>query len=124
MEDEEEELKNFEQNGVVSVWVFREPLDPANSETDVLKEFCGVDYYDIDFQEGAMFDEMLPLSSLLRDVSYSSSFLDEAIRAAESRGVKGGYGIVTQLDFAYDPSKVTKPVAKDPVFLGCFKWHE
>jgi hypothetical protein len=124
MEDVEQEMENFEQGGVVSVWVFQEPLDPANSEKDVLKDLCGVDYYDIDFQEGAMVDELQSLSSLLRDVSYSSSFIKDTVGAAERKGIKDGYGVLTQFDFAYDPNKVTKEVAKDPVFIGYFKWHE
>ena len=45
-------MENFEQDGVVSVWAFRDAEDPADTDKDVLKDMCGVDYYDLDSQEG------------------------------------------------------------------------
>ena len=67
---------------------------------------------------------MQPLSSLLDQLSYSSSFIKDALNAAGRMGIKEVYGILAQFDYAYDPSQVSKEVAKDPVFIGYFDWHE
>ena len=117
-------MESFRQDGVVSVWVFREEENPADAEKDVLQDFCGVEYYDIDSQEGATFDQMQPLNSLLEQLSYSNSFIDKAIGAAEQMGIRDAYGVLAQFDFAYDPTRVTKLVSSDPVFIGYFDWHE
>jgi hypothetical protein len=117
-------MENFEQDGAVSVWVFREAENPADADKDVLKDFCGVDYYDIDSQEGTIADDLQPLSSLVSQLSYSSSFIHDTLNAAERMGIKDAYGVIVQFDFAYDPSKVTKQIASAPVFIGYFNWHD
>lgn len=118
-------MEVFEREGVVSIWVFLDEEDPADAEKDVLKDFCGVDYYDIDFQEGDTNREgRQPLASLLGQLSYSGSFIQNALVAADRIGIKEAYGVIAQYDFAYDPSKVTKPISKDPLFIGYFDWHE
>ncbi len=116
-------MENLEQQGVVSLWVFREPEDPADAGMDVLKDFCGVEYYDIDSQEGVLGDHQQPLHALLGQLSYSGSFDSNALSAAEHMGIKEGYGVLAQFDFAYDPGKITKRVRKDPVFIGYFEWR-
>ncbi len=112
------------ESGIVSLWLFREPEDPADVGKDVLKDFCGVDYYDLDFQEGVYEEAPTGVRSLIGRLSYSASFLDGAVAEAEWLGVSKAYGVIAQFDFAYDPAKVNRPIARDPVFLGCFPWHE
>jgi hypothetical protein len=64
------------------------------------------------------------VASLLSQLSYSSSFIQDALTAAKHMGITEAYGVMAQFDFAYDPSRVTKPISNDPVFIGYFRWHE
>lgn len=120
----EETTVSFERKGVVSVWVFCEPVNPADARKDVLKEMCGVDYYDLDFQSAMSEETLTPLHALIEPLSYSESFIEEAIKAAQRLGIANALEVIAQYDFAYDPRKVTKPIAKDPVFIGYFHWHD
>lgn len=61
----------FNRAGVVSLWLFREPEDPADAGKDVLRDFCGVDDYDMDDQEGAVSDSPTELRTLVEQLSYS-----------------------------------------------------
>src|SRR5579872_2361596 len=102
-------MVSFLQEGMVSLWVFRKRLNPASTGGDVLGNLCGVDYYNTDFQDMATSEDVQPLASLLSQISDANSFLDEAVVAAERIGVKEAYGVIAQFDFAYEPSKVTRP---------------
>ena len=117
-------MEDFEQEGVVSIWVFQDQEDPVDADKDVLKDLCGVDYYEIDSQEGVTNDHPQPLSSLMSQLSYSGSFIQDALNAAKRMGIMEAYGVMVQFDFAYDPSKVTRQISKDPAFIGYFGWHE
>jgi hypothetical protein len=117
-------MTSFDMPNIVSLWLFREPEDPADAGKDVLKDFCGVDYYDLDQQEGMVREAPAGIHSLLEPLSYSVSFLDEALAGAGRLGITEAYGVLAQFDFAYNPVEVTRPVAHDPIFLGCFQWHE
>lgn len=117
-------MESFEQDGVVSVWAFLEKEDPADAQKDVLTDMCGVEDYDIDSQEGVTGEEPQPLALLIADISYIQSFADALLAAADLAGVKRAYGVIAQFDFRYNPRKVSKPVAKDPFYIGCFRWHE
>lgn len=117
-------MVSFEQDGVVSLWVFREEESPNDVGKDVLKDFCGVDSYDSDFQEGITTKESQQLSSLVSQLSYSTSFINDAINAAERIGIKEALGVIAQYNFAYDPSKVSRELASDPVFIGYFKFQD
>lgn len=117
-------MENFEQEGVVSVWVFREAEDPADADKDVLRDFCGVDYYDIDFQEGITATSPQSLASLLSQLSYASSFIEDALNTANRLGIEDAYGVIVQFDFAYDPSTIARQISPDPVFIGHFSWHD
>lgn len=117
-------MTGFERDGRVSIWAFREEEDPADVEKDVLKEFCGVDFYDSDFQEGVNCQALESLVILLTQLSYSDSFIDAALRAADQIGITMAFGVVAQFNFEYDPKQVTRPASDDPVFIGAFGWHE
>lgn len=117
-------MDGFERDGFVSIWAFLREEDPADADKDVLQDLCGVDCYDLDSQEGAISDSPQPLSSLVEQLSYSASFSKSALEAADRIGIKTAFGVIAQFDFAYEPSTVTKPISKDPVFIGSFRWHE
>jgi len=108
----------------MSLWLFREADDPANADKDVLQHFAGVDHYDVDSQEGVVREVPTPIADLLAPLSYSDSFRTEAAVAARRMGVNNAFGVLAQFDFAYDPAAVTRPVARDPMFLGRFSWHD
>jgi hypothetical protein len=114
---------NFERKGVISLWLFREPADPADADKDVLQYFAGVDYYDLDDQEGVVREVPTPIADLLAPLSYSESFQSEAAAAGDRLGVAEAFGVLAQYDFAYDTAAVARPIARDPMFLGTFAWH-
>lgn len=119
-EDDDFYTQDFERDGVVSVWVGK--TDPRlKPDIDTLQELCSVGYYRFSDQEAnhVAFQEV-PLQSLLRDMSYSASFMDDVLRAAEGKGCLPARRVVLQYDFHYDPAQVTRPIANDPVFIGAF----
>jgi len=69
----------FEKKGKVSVWLaVRKPNLKAMEGVDILKDLCGVPYYDLDEQDVAALRDTLPRASvaeILKRLSYSSSFL-------------------------------------------------
>jgi hypothetical protein len=117
-------MSRFRKKGQVSLWVGFDRVDPG---IDLLTGLCGVDHYDIDDQEIIVDDtnwKRQPIEALMRPLSYSSSFITEALAAARSKGITDGLYVLCQFDFAYDPKKVRREVANDPVFLGCFPWND
>jgi hypothetical protein len=116
-------MVSFEKRGWISVWV---GLTLEDRDKDVLKDLCGVDYYDVDFQENviAQNGDLVPVLGILERLSFSKSFIKEAIAAAGKLGIAHVRQAIAQLNFKYDPAKVTKPVKADPVFLGAFRWSK
>jgi hypothetical protein len=55
-------------------------------------------------------------------ISYSKSFLKAVVRAAKRRGITECWWVFVQFDFAYDPKRVKRAIASQPVFLGVFKY--
>ena len=81
----------------------------------------------MDFQEIIIDDEewkQEPIESLLSQLSYSSSFLADALSVAKQRGITSALYVVAQYRFVYDPKKVKRKIAPDPIFLGCFTWND
>jgi hypothetical protein len=115
----------FDRDGVVSVWLGLTKPERGDS-ADILRDLCGVQAYDLDFQEVVAVGEFeeAPAVEVLRQLSYSRSFLTAAIRAAESRGIREAFWAVAQYNYAYDPSRVYVPIATDPVFIGSFPWSD
>lgn len=121
-EDEDFYSQGFEKKGVISVWL---GLKDRRNERDVdtLQDLCGVGYYQLSDQESNTFEyELVSLSRLLVDLSYSKSFIDDVILAARAKGIEQARRIVIQYDFAYDPAAVARAVDGDPVFLGVFDY--
>ncbi|MBI1249068.1 hypothetical protein GC197_14650 [bacterium] len=117
-------MTSFDCDGKVSIWVFRKAEKPEDVEKDVLKEFCGIDYYDSDFQEGMSCVEPAPLAPMLRELSYSESYIDAALAAARKRNIEEVFGVLAQFNFEYDASEVNRPIYDDPQFIGTFDWHD
>src|SRR5262245_55619296 len=59
-----------------------------------------------------------------RQTVLSSSFLERANQAAAMKKVKQAYRALAQYEFAYNPERVRRAVAKDPLFLGVFAWND
>lgn len=116
--------QGFEKEGVVSVWVSLQDHS-ADKDIDTLQDLCGVGYYKLSDQESNVFDyELVDLSHLLADLSYSASYADDVISAARKKGIEKARRILVQYDFQYDPEKVTRSIADDPVFIGVFKYSD
>lgn len=90
---------------------------------DVLQDLCGVGYYELDNQEisGAGVEES-SIYELLMAISYSPSFANQAIQNASNLGMTVGFWLLAQFDFAYEPSRVLREIAVDPIFIGQFMY--
>ena len=108
----------------LSVWVGNVRRDP---KVDLLRELCGVAYYDLDFQEINLDDKrwrQQPVKKLLAPLSYSESFTDEVVAAAKDKGFAKALFVIVQYDFEFNPKKVRRKVASDPVFIGVFDYDD
>ena len=115
--------QDFEQKGFVSVWLGLTDDSDDEENLDVLQDLCGVGCYDLDWQEGNCFEfELVPVKRLLEELSFASSFIDQALLAAKAKGMEQARWVLVQFDFAYDPARVKRPIAADPVFLGVFPY--
>ncbi len=113
--------QDFEEEGIVSIWVGLS--HDENEDVDVLQDLCGVGYYDLDNGETNCHEfRKLSVRDLLAPMSYSHSFLEPAVEAAEDLDLHRARWVTLQFDFRYDPSKVKRPIAADPVFLGAFDY--
>ena len=119
---------SFRRKGRVSIWVgLRKPNVKRLERLDILKDLCGVSSYNLDDQEVAGVTEEFakaPVQEVLKELSYSSSFLAAAIRAAGDKKINHAYWAVAQYDFAYDPMRALGKVAADPTFVGAFAWDD
>lgn len=123
-EDDDYYSQGFACEGVVSIWIGLLG-DEVDSGADTLQDLCGVGYYRLDDQESNCFDfEIVGVDKLLVDLSYSKSFIANAIEAARKLGIFEARWLTAQYDFDYDPSKVSRPIASDPVFIGSFTYSK
>lgn len=124
-EDDDFYTQDFERPGVVSIWVGTSPASIDQRSADVLQDLCGVGYYDLDNQEANSSSPALAdLGRLLEAISYSASFRAAAQARAEALGVGQACWVTVLFDFAYAPELVSRPVARDPIFLGVFSYSE
>lgn len=115
--------QNFNKEGVVSVWASRMSLDDHPDALDVLQDYCGVGAYDPDFTEANNFQyKVVPIRSLLSELSFATSFMDEVEKVAVSQGLGEASWVVVQYDFEYDRSRVKRVVHPDITSLGAFKY--
>jgi hypothetical protein len=121
-EEDDYYSQGFEKEGLVSIWIgmLGEDID---SDLDVLQDLCGVGYYRLDDQEINNINfEMVPVGKLLDDLSYSKSFIYEVLKEVDKKGLTECRWVIAQYDFDYNASKVKRAVAKDPIFIGSFKY--
>jgi hypothetical protein len=122
-DEEEFYTQGFEKDGVVSIWVGLTDDSNDPEGLDVLQDLCGVGYYDLHNQEANNFDfEKVQLKKLLEEMSYSESFINEALASAQDKGLSEALWVTLQYDFDYNPEKVKREIADDPIFLGCFSY--
>ena len=119
-EDDDFYSQGFEKRGVVSVWVELKDHG-AEKNIDTLQDLCGVGYYRLSDQESNSFnDEFAYLPDLLPALSYSASYINEVVAAAQNKGIHKARRIVVQYDFAYDPAVIVREIDKNALFLGVF----
>ncbi|MBN3725677.1 hypothetical protein [Burkholderia sp. Ac-20379] len=124
-DDEDFFGQGFAQEGMVSVWLFVEAVRDVAPRTDTLQDLCGVGYYRLSDQESFYYDHRLvDVAAMLPEASYAATFSDAAIAAAQAKGITQAYGFIVQYEFAYDPAKVTRPIADNPVFIGAFAFSD
>jgi hypothetical protein len=113
--------QGFEHKGWVSVWL---GTTPARSQdgVDTLQDLCGVGYYKLSDQESDSSPAPVPVARLFEDVSYADSFLAAVLAAAQRMGIADACWMTAQFDFVYDRTKVRRPVADQPVFIGAFRY--
>jgi hypothetical protein len=114
--------QGFERPGVVSVWLGTEPPGAVDPNLDVLQDLCGVGYYGLDSNEVNVLDAASPIEVMFGPMSYSESYLPAVLKAAAKRGITACWWAVAQYDFKYDPKRVKRAIAPQPVFLGVFKY--
>ena len=64
-----------------------------------------------------------PLGSLLRQISFSESYIDSALKTARSQHIESAVWVTAQFKFAYSPLKLRKKIKPEcpaPFFLGVF----
>ncbi len=94
---------------------------------DILKDLCGVDHYDLDSQELAATANdfpKAPVEEILGKLSYSSTFLDAATRAAAEQSIEHAYWALAQYDFVYKRRPSREIDERAPLFLGVFDWND
>jgi len=111
--------QGFGKEGVVSIWIGLSKPGSVDPKADILQDLCGVGYYSLDQQEVEVLDKLSTVEELLARISYSGSFVKAVSKAF---GNVRGHWLVAQYDFKYDPKKVKRKIAKDPRFVGAFKY--
>jgi len=123
--EEEFYSQDFEKKGVVSIWLGLEDIKKEDEELDVLQNFCGVGYYNLDDQENNTFDfKDTKIQDLLKDISYSESFINDAVKKAEEKNIQKAKWIIVQYDFKYNPNKINVQISNEPMFLGVFDYED
>ncbi|MFZ6747198.1 hypothetical protein ACO0LC_28615 [Undibacterium sp. JH2W] len=121
-DDEDYYSQDFEKSGVLSIWLGMTDRS-LDKDVDTLQDLCGVGYYELSEQESNSYNyELVDLKHLFADISYAQSFLDEVVLAARERNIKKARRVTVQYNFEYDPTKVTREIAADPIFLGVFSY--
>ena len=112
----------------VSLWLaVRKPSTKKMQGVDILKDLCGVRYYDLDSQELSAVADDFPkatVAAILGKLSYSSTFLEVATKSAAEKSIKHAYWALAQYDFVYKPRRGRKVDERAPLFLGVFDWDD
>jgi uncharacterized repeat protein (TIGR04138 family) len=124
----------FRRQGFVSIWVGTfasvEDAEKYFGIPDEIGVYLPPEAFAADFGLGEFPPDTLevnfeqtdprPLQELLRDATFSASFLDQAVEAANRKGIREGQGVALLYDFDY----LLNPVPKENVgalrFVGSF----
>lgn len=122
-DDDDFFTQDFIRPGLVSVWLALPGFDAA-STNDALQTRCGVGYYRLDDQEtNASNGEPLSIDKLLAPISYSQSFSNQIVEAANSKGIFASRWVLVQFDFSYDPSRIRRPIDPTLQYVATVPYH-
>jgi len=109
------------REGWVSIWFFQR--EGTNAD-DVLRDIFHIDNYNIAMQDvvGEANWDALPVTELLRRLSYSATFAEAVLLTANARGIFLARRALAQYDFEYDPSKAAIPTKDDPIFIAAVRY--
>lgn len=112
-----------ETQGFISIWA---GLEHQKQSVDLLKDLCGVDFYDVDFMEcsPAPPTQFQSVESLVKRLSYSESFGPEVCTATENLGLHQIAWLVMLLNHSFVPSETTTKSAESVHFLGVFQYTD
>ena len=130
---------DFEREGVVSIWIGVRPWnDPDWPEDYCVPKYGGEDedplcdftvdfkfgHFDLDETESNYSDDgsMVDLELLLKEHSFSSSYLEKALEEARRQGCGAASAVWLILDFAYDPEITGVRESRFLRFLGAFEY--
>ncbi|PXX44841.1 immunity 22 family protein [Undibacterium pigrum] len=92
---------------------------------DLLKDLCGVDFCDLDFQECIpALEKTDAIGNLVNQLSYNKSFGSNACSSAQAIGINEIAWVVMQLNFSFDDSQTKKKVSDIVRFLGVFNYDD
>jgi len=125
-----------EERDVVSIWVahaafadipedYWQPNFGSENDDDPWNKFSsdfGFGYYDDDFVEAYCQDDhsVVPLHEQLKYLSYSSSFIEEAVQEAKRKGLENTCYVFLIYNFEYDPGETGIHSSETLTFLGAF----
>jgi hypothetical protein len=127
---------NCRRKGIVSVWVGSFPsleeaeayfgipdeigvyLPPERFARDLGLEDLPAECLEVNFENLSP----RPLAALLKDATYSASFLDKALEAARQLGIQMAQGIALLYDFDYQAKADRQPATGPVRFLGSFPY--
>jgi hypothetical protein len=122
-DDEDFFSQDFIRPGLVSVWLALPGFD-VTATCDALQTRCGVGYYRLDDQEAnASNGEPLGIDKLLAPISYSKSFSGQIVEAAKPKGIFSSQWVLVQFDFAYDCSRVRRPIDPTLMYVATVPYH-
>jgi Immunity protein 22 len=129
-------IYDFEQKGMVSIWVsivpwsqmpqdyFKENYGGGDDESFTqFSEDFGIGFYDHDFVDtNGNEDQSKALAELLAACSFSSSYIKEAVVEASRRSLDRPCYIFLLYDIAYDAKQTGVVKSASMEFLGAFRF--
>lgn len=113
--------QGFFKHETMSIWAGLGEL-PSDPDLDILQDCCGVNDYDRGDTRIITFDSQpLELYRFIGEIAGATSFFKTLLPIADQKELLSGVKwVLAQNDFAYDPDKVSRKIAIDPVFIGSF----
>lgn len=122
---------------ILSLWASRVPLDQFPEDYYFKEEWCDEDpftgfqkeflisYFDIDFLEDYhVGGKVVPIGELLKPLSYSEFYLEQAIAKAKEVSMEFTNYVVILLYQNYDPKKTGIIKGKRLTFIGAFEFPD